>query len=348
MLFLSLFLWFFSNTFSPLAYAQVKADKNAPKNQQPTVLIAPNGTPLVNIQTPSAEGVSRNTYTQFDVKNNGVILNNSRTSTQSQLGGWVEVNPWLNKNEARIILNEVNSQNPSLLNGFIEVAGQRAEVIIANPAGISVNGGGFINAHQVTLTTGQYGAHDQRLTDLAVREGKILVQGQGLNTLDADYTRLLAQAVEVNSGLWAQDLQVGIGQADYKTDASSIQAISTSDTSAIKQTPQFLLDVAHLGGMYAGKIKLVGTQAGVGVNNQGYIGASAGNLELTIDGQLVNKGQIVATDESSNPVSPSHISIKATDISNQGGTLYTDGSMQISARGNVKTLKKVLLQHSIN
>ena len=253
----------FSNTFSPLAYAQVKADKNAPKNQQPTVLIAPNGTPLVNIQTPSAEGVSRNTYTQFDVKNNGVILNNSRTSTQSQLGGWVEANPWLNKNEARIILNEVNSQNPSLLNGFIEVAGQRAEVIIANPAGISVNGGGFINAHQVTLTTGQYGAHDQRLTDLAVREGKILVQGQGLNTLDADYTRLLAQAVEVNSGLWAQDLQVGIGQADYKTDASSIQAISTSDTSAIKQTPQFLLDVAHLGGMYAGKIKLVGTQAGV-------------------------------------------------------------------------------------
>ncbi|MCZ5750933.1 filamentous hemagglutinin N-terminal domain-containing protein [Escherichia coli] len=37
------------------------------------------------------------------------------------------------KGEARIILNEVNSRNPSQLNGFVEVAGKKAQVVIANP-----------------------------------------------------------------------------------------------------------------------------------------------------------------------------------------------------------------------
>ena len=118
------------------------------------MLNAANGVPLVNITTPSAAGVSRNTYRQFDVGSQGAILNNSRTDVQTQLGGWVQGNPWLAAGPARVILNEVNSSQPSQLNGFVEVGGQRAEVVIANPAGINVNGGGFINASRATLTTG--------------------------------------------------------------------------------------------------------------------------------------------------------------------------------------------------
>jgi filamentous hemagglutinin len=133
---------------------RIVADPSAPKNQQPTVLTAPNGTPLVNIQTPSAAGVSRNTYGQFDVGPDGVILNNSRGDVNTQLGGWVQGNPWIGKGEARVILNEVNSSAPSQLNGYVEVAGRRAEVIIANPAGIQVDGGAFINASSAILTTG--------------------------------------------------------------------------------------------------------------------------------------------------------------------------------------------------
>lgn len=134
--------------------AQVIADPNAPGNQRPTILQTTNGLPQINIQTPSAAGVSRNTYRQLDVQSNGAILNNSRTNTQTQLGGWVQGNPWLATGSARIILNEVNSANPSQLRGYIEVAGQRAEVIIANPAGVNVDGAGFINANRVTITTG--------------------------------------------------------------------------------------------------------------------------------------------------------------------------------------------------
>lgn len=91
------------------AQAEIIADPNAPGNQRPGVFEAGNGTPLVNIQTPSAAGVSRNVYSQFDVDAQGVILNNSRTNTQTQLGGWVEGNPWLAGGGARVILNEVNS-----------------------------------------------------------------------------------------------------------------------------------------------------------------------------------------------------------------------------------------------
>ena len=76
----------------PMANAQVVADPNAPGNQRPTVLEAANGVPLVNIQTPSAAGVSRNTYSQFDVNQQGAILNNSRNSVQTQLGGWIDGN----------------------------------------------------------------------------------------------------------------------------------------------------------------------------------------------------------------------------------------------------------------
>ena len=137
------------------SYADIIADPNAPANQQPIVNETANGLPLVNIQTPSAAGVSRNTYRQFDVKSKGAILNNSNKNTQTQLGGWVQGNPYLAGGTAKVILNEVNSQNPSLLNGYIEVAGSRAQVVIANPAGISCSGCGFINANRATLTTGK-------------------------------------------------------------------------------------------------------------------------------------------------------------------------------------------------
>src|SRR5450830_706358 len=171
--------------------AQVVADRSVPGNQQATVITAANGVILVNVQSPSAAGVSRNVYTQFDVPKSGVILNNSRTDVQSQLGGWVQANPWLSTGGARVILNEVNSSNPSLLNGYVEVAGQRAEVIIANPAGIAVNGGGFLNASSVTLTTGTPVINTGSLESYRVQRGSVSIDGAGLDTSTADYTNIL-------------------------------------------------------------------------------------------------------------------------------------------------------------
>ncbi|AOS81515.1 MULTISPECIES: filamentous hemagglutinin [Hydrogenophaga] len=80
---------------SPQAWSQILADPSAPGSQRPTILSVGGGVPLINITTPSAAGVSRNTYRQFDVSSSGAILNNSRTATQTQLGGAVPGNPWL-------------------------------------------------------------------------------------------------------------------------------------------------------------------------------------------------------------------------------------------------------------
>lgn len=119
-----------------------------------TIDTAPNGVPIVNIANPNPGGLSHNSYRQFNVDPSGLILNNAdRNVVGTQIGGQILGNPNL-KQPARIILNEVTSTRPSALNGFTEVAGQGADVVIANPNGISVNGAGFINVPRVTLTTG--------------------------------------------------------------------------------------------------------------------------------------------------------------------------------------------------
>ena len=281
----------------PLANAQIVADPNAPGNQRPTVLGTANGLPQVNIQTPSAAGVSRNTYSQFDVQSNGAILNNSRTNVQTQTGGWVQGNPWLVGGAARVILNEVNSSNPSQIRGYVEVAGQRAEVIIANPAGIQVNGGGFINANRVTLTTGTAVLNGGSLDSYRIPKGTISIDGLGLDTRTADYTDILARSVQVNAGIWANRLKVVTGANEVSTTSTDYPGNVSQGVTPIAgsgPTPQFSLDVAAIGGMYAGHIYLVGSESGLGVRNKGVINAAGGNLVLLSNGLLTNEGSIQA------------------------------------------------------
>ncbi|MDM0058248.1 two-partner secretion domain-containing protein, partial [Variovorax fucosicus] len=289
-------------------HAQIAGALNVPNTQRPTVLVAPNGVPLVNIQTPSAAGVSRNVFSQFDVMANGVILNNSRTNVSTQLGGWVQGNPWLANGPARIILNEINSGNPTQLRGYVEVGGQRAEVIIANPAGISVDGGGFINASRATLTTGtpQFGALGS-LDSFLVRGGTVTIDGAGLDASTTDYAAILARAVNVNAAIYATDLKVVTGANQVSADHSQI-----TPTAGTGAAPTFALDVSRLGGMYAGKIVLVGSEAGLGVRNAGSIGASAGNLVVTAAGRLENTGTLEGQSVQLS---------SATDIDNRGGTI---------------------------
>ena len=172
----------------PQAQAQemaIRADKSAPGNQQPTVLKTANGLPQVNIQTPSAGGASRNQYTQFDVAEQGAILNNARKAAQTQMAGWVQGNPNLARGEAKVILNEVNSANPSRLKGYVEVAGKKADVVIANPNGIHCDGCGVINAGRATLTTGKAEVENGNLKGYRVQGGKVIVGEKGMDNRQA-------------------------------------------------------------------------------------------------------------------------------------------------------------------
>jgi filamentous hemagglutinin len=266
----------------------IRADKNAPAHQQPDVTQTSNGLPQVNIQTPSAKGVSMNQYSQFDVAERGAILNNAAKDAQTQLAGWVQANPNLAGGEARIIVNQVNSADPSQLRGYIEVAGRRAEVIIANPSGIMVNGGGFINASNVTLSTGKPIIEEGDLKGHQVRVGIISIEGKGLDTTGADYTQLLAKAAEINAGIWGKDIRIVTGSNNIDAQGN---ATAVADNGP---KPQVAIDTGELGGMYAGKITLVSNDKGVGVNNAGQILAGAGGVSIDADGNLVNSGAIAS------------------------------------------------------
>uniref|UniRef100_UPI0025F5E18D two-partner secretion domain-containing protein n=2 Tax=uncultured Pseudacidovorax sp. TaxID=679313 RepID=UPI0025F5E18D len=301
----------------PVVHAQIVPNPLALPSQRPQTLVAPNGVPLVNITTPSAGGVSVNHYSQFDVGAPGAILNNSRTPVQSQLGGYIQGNPWLATGPARVIVNQVASSNPSYLNGYVEVAGQRAEVIIANPSGISVNGGGFINASRVTLTTGtpQYGLGGS-LDGYVVNGGTVTVDGKGLDLSTTGYAAILSRALQVNAAIYANDLKVVTGTNQISADHSQVTAASANGPA-----PAYALDVAALGGMYARHIVLVGTEAGLGVRNAGKLGASAGSLVVTSAGRLENTGTLEGQ---------SVQLTSASDIDNRGGTIRQTSSASLA------------------
>lgn len=307
---------------------QMIAAPEAPATQRPVLLTAPNGVPLVNIQTPSAAGVSRNVYRQFNVGPEGAILNNSRGNVQTQLGGWVQGNPNLATGPARIILNEVNGGDASRLRGYLEVGGQRAEVIIANPAGIAVDGGGFINASRATLTTGtpQFNSFGG-LDGFLVRGGTITIDGKGLDASKTDYAAILARAVQANAGIWANELKVVTGANRISADHAQVAAASPSGNA-----PTYALDVAALGGMYAGKIVLVGTEAGLGVRNAGTVQAAstsatqlagAGQLVVTSAGRLENIGTLQATTDAT---------LSASTLDNSG-RVSSGANLQIATQG---------------
>ncbi|WP_201508913.1 two-partner secretion domain-containing protein, partial [Psychrobacter alimentarius] len=288
-----------STSISSSAHADatsIIADRNAAAAQQAAILKSSNGKTQVNIQTPSKAGVSRNVFSQFDVGADGAILNNSRKNAQTQLAGWVEGNPYLARGEARVILNEVNSSDPSRLSGYTEIAGGRAELVIANPAGITCAGCGFINASRTTLTTGQALMDQGKLTGFDVTGGKVRIDGDGMDSMGSDYTQIIAKTAEINAGIYAKNLDVitGSNQVSYEADAKNTVVTSKNAANNSNQTTGVALDVSALGAMYAGKIRLIGTDKGMGVTNAGSIVASAGGLQLDNNGNLINSGSLIA------------------------------------------------------
>lgn len=288
-----------STSMSTQAHAndtRITADRSAAANQQAVVLATANGINQVNIQSPNAAGVSRNVFSQFDVGREGAVLNNSRVNTQTNLAGWIEGNPYMSRGEARIILNEVNSSDPSRLIGFTEIAGGTAELIIANPAGITCAGCGFINAQRTTLSTGQTLINQGSLTGFDVSTGTIRIDGDGMDNGIANYTQLIAKTTEINADIYAKSLDIinGSNQVSYETDAAdtTITPTRASNNLASQKNTGVALDVSALGGMYAGKIRLIGTDKGMGVTNAGSIVSSA--LQLDYKGNLVNSGSLIA------------------------------------------------------
>ncbi|WP_211474683.1 filamentous hemagglutinin N-terminal domain-containing protein, partial [Collimonas humicola] len=309
--------------------AQIVADPNAASNRKPTVTSAPNGVPLVNIATPSSTGLSHNQFSSFSIDQRGAILNNSATLSNTQTAGWVPGNANITPgNAARVILNEVTGTGISQLNGTIEVAGQRAEVVIANPNGLVVGGAGtaqFINTSRATLTTGTpVIGPDGSLQSLRVTRGDIQIGPGGLNGSNLDVLDLFARSVAINGQLsGSNSLNVIVGSNLIGYSDRGIQIIPGEGGA-----PAVAIDSSTLGGMFANRIHLISTEAGVGVRSYAGISATAGDIDVDSKG-------VVTLGSGSRTTATGHVNINATDGLINSGTLYAQTSAQLSSDGQI-------------
>ena len=286
---------------------------------------------IINIVKPDGNGLSHNKFTDFNVAGNGIVFNNHTGSAQynSHLAGALNANANLQGNAAKLILTEVTGTGKTNLNGMLEIAGTKADLVIANPNGIVGKGFGFINVGRATLTTGvpDWGA-DGKLNGFSVAKGTIDIQNAGLTEdrrtdYRPDKLDIMARAIKINDELWANEainVVAGSNEVKYNADGS----LEVQKTSATAEKPQVALDVAALGGMYAGRIMLVGTEKGLGMN----IG---GNLKAQENLSITNDGRIVFTKNSGS-------SSNATDgLQNQDYTsLTSDGTVMVSSTEDIE------------
>ncbi|QJI14819.1 filamentous hemagglutinin N-terminal domain-containing protein [Pseudomonas sp. ADAK22] len=283
---------------------------------------AGNGVPVVNIAAPNGSGLSHNQFKDYNVGPNGVILNNATGAVQNtQLGGYIVGNPNLKGGAANVILNEVNGGSPSQLRGYTEVAGQSAKVIVANPYGITCSGCGFINTPNVTLTTGKPVMDNVgRLDHYQVDGGAVTIDGEGLNASNVDRFEIITRSAKINAQINARELAVIAGRNDV--DAKSLKTTARADDGSAK--PELAIDSSALGGMYAGAIKLVGTEAGVGVKLDGTLAASGGDIQLDANGHL-SMAQTAASGA---------VNVKAASLDAKG-PVYAGTALDVQTQGDL-------------
>lgn len=302
---------------------------------------AANGVPVVNIATPNQSGISHNKYNDYNVGKEGLILNNATGQlNQTQLGGLIQNNPNLKAGqEAKGIINEVTGANRSNLQGYTEVAGKAANVIVANPYGITCNGCGFINTPNVTLTTGKPVLDASgKLQSLDVTQGAVTIEGAGLNGSQSDAVSIISRATEINAQLHAKDLRVVAGANRVAADGS-VNALKGEGTA-----PKVAVDTGALGGMYANRIRLVSSETGVGVN-LGNLNARQGDIALSSAGKVVLKNTLAS---GSTTVSAADVTLRGDhkaggNFTVSGQTALTldqahvaaDNNLQLTTRGTL-------------
>ncbi|HAF8819517.1 TPA: filamentous hemagglutinin N-terminal domain-containing protein, partial [Salmonella enterica] len=308
--------------------------------------VAGNGTTVVNINAANTAGLSHNLYNRYDVNPQGLILNNTtsdKATWATQLAGQINAN-FNMKKSAQVILNEVVSANRSRLAGFTEVAGGRADVVVANPYGITCSGCGFINTDRVTLTTGKpYLSSIGALEGFRVTQGDILIQGNGMNATAQQMLDLVTRSIRLDGDVNAQQLAVTTGTNNYDYAGRKV----TGTLRGTGSTPVYAVDSTALGGMYADRIHLTATEAGVGVRMLGdaaasaedFVLSSAGNIELQnrlsakrdirIAGNSQGTKSLVLTDASLTSGRDTRL-LTSGDTTLNGGTVVATGDLALS------------------
>ncbi len=296
------------------------------------IVTAPNGRQTVSI-APATAGVSQNTYSSFNVDAAGAVLNNTGIN-------------------ARTIVNQVTSTNPSLIQGDITVAGPRANVILANPNGVTVNGGSFVNVGHAAISTGNVSFSDletapgvfQRNVILDTHTGTIVVGPQGLAGaligLDLIAKNILVQGPVTNSftsstagvraiaGTSHTTLNTALSPTDNANDWLSLSTSAKPDTAS-----SFALDITAAGSLSSGRVQLIVTDKGPGVRNAGALNASLGDFLLSSAGNVEMTNATVAAGGNVDIQAADSVALNNSQIKANGGaaTLTAAGPITFTA-----------------
>ncbi|HGN1705995.1 TPA: DUF637 domain-containing protein [Providencia rettgeri] len=260
--------------------AMTAADKHTQVSQQ-------NNVPIINIATPNGAGISHNKFQDFNVDKQGAVLNNATANVNSQIAGQIKANANLKGNAANLIINEVTGSSRSELQGKLEVAGKGANVLIANPNGITCNGCSFVNTPAITLTTGKAILDNKgALSAVEVKKGTVVIGANGMNAEAQTYADIISRATELNGQIKAKNLTLmqGANRVDF-------QKGTVTPIAGEGAKPSVSVDTKALGGMYANQVKLVSTEAGVGINLSN-VQTNQNDLTLTVDGKITLAGNI--------------------------------------------------------
>ncbi|USR63156.1 filamentous hemagglutinin N-terminal domain-containing protein [Providencia stuartii] len=290
-----------------------------------------NGPTIVHIKGASDKGVSHNIYSQFDVDQKGVILNNSATNTNTTLGGQINGNLNLNNGNgpAKVILNEVNSTKASTLNGMVEVAGQKAQVIVANASGITCNNCGFINTDRVTLTTGKPIVAGGEVLGYNVEKGQIIINSR----LQSDSpTDIIARSAVIRGDINAKEINIVAGNNFVDAKGNYV-----TNVQGVGSTARVGIDVSALGGMYADKITLVSTESGTGVSNYGSMVAGSGGINIDSKGLVYNQNAKMNANGKINIKTNSGLYNNAAIVSNNDIDINTNNGILSNVNGQIKS-----------
>lgn len=371
---LSTYLLLSSVSFATFAFAQnnnIVVDQTAHSGAgAPNIVQSSNGTDVLNIVKPTAGGVSHNKFLEYNVSDKNLILNNHAYKTgipqgESTLGGTVAFNPNFGTgNAAKVILNEVTSNSTTALEGYTEIFGQRAALVIANPNGITAAGAGFINLSRLTMVTGKPNVVDGKLQDFSISPvGTISIEGKGEQAFGLHVpespAELVSQAVKVAGNIYVdEDQELNIKTGNDKYDYNTKQITSKAET-----TPQatLALDSSALGGMYAGRIKIEATQSGMGIRTDGNLVADMDNLEITADGDIVFKNiaaknniKVVSKSGSAEHIkdgtahAEKDLSIEVGKNIQLNGTSYASQNISAKADNNIGVSGTVFAENNIN
>ncbi len=274
------------------AGADIVAAPGAPAAVRPQIA-AGGGATRIDIAPPNGAGVSLNQYGRFDVEAAGAVLNNAVGATRSELLGDIAANARLDGRAAQLIVNQVLGDDPSMLRGMLEVAGARADVVVANPHGIVCDGCGFIGIGRATLLVGdaRLDGDSGALRTLSAVDGALRIGVAGLRDAAraAERIDLIARRIAVAGRVDARELRLVTGLNRVDAVRGDVQGTAVQAPELAAGEPEegvYALDVAAAGAMHAGRIHLIATEAGAGVRSAGDLRANAQDLRLDVGGAL--------------------------------------------------------------